>query len=79
MQATGEVMGIAPNFEMALMKAVRCLEQNLYSLRDPSLADLPDEEIVKRLHNIDDRRLWMCAEALRRGVPGPADSRYYQN
>ncbi|ARP50124.1 carbamoyl phosphate synthase large subunit [Ruminococcaceae bacterium CPB6] len=69
MQATGEVMGIAPNFEMALMKAVRCLEQNLYSLRDPSLAKLSDEEIVKRLHNIDDRRLWVCAEALRRHVP----------
>ncbi|MDD3228209.1 MAG: carbamoyl-phosphate synthase large subunit [Oscillospiraceae bacterium] len=68
MQATGEVMGIAPNFEMALMKAVRCLEQNLYSLRDPMLADLPDDEIINRLHNIDDRRLWVCAEALRRGI-----------
>ena len=68
MKATGEVMGIAPNFEMALMKAVRCLEQNLFSLIDSSLASLPDKEIISRLHNIDDHRLWICAEALRRGV-----------
>ncbi len=68
MKATGEVMGIAPSFEAALMKAVRCLEQNLYSLRDPVMASLSDEEIRENLHNIDDRRLWTCAEALRRGI-----------
>mgnify|MGYP001623737941 FL=1 len=68
MKATGEVMGIAPSFEAALMKAVRCLEQNLYSLRDPAMASLSDEEIHENLHNIDDRRLWTCAEALRRGI-----------
>lgn len=68
MKATGEVMGIAPSFEAALMKAVRCLEQNLYSLRDPAMASLSDEEIRENLHNIDDRRLWTCAEALRRGI-----------
>ena len=68
MKATGEVMGIAPRFETALMKAVRCLEQNLYSLRDPNMQTLSDEELREGLHNVDDRRLWRCAEALRRGI-----------
>ncbi len=68
MKATGEVMGIAPNFEAALMKAIRCLEQNTYSLLDDTLKDLSDEELDKRLHVVDDRRLWVVAESLRRGV-----------
>ncbi len=68
MKATGEVMGIAPRFETALMKAVRCLEQNLYSLRDPNMQALSDEDLREGLHNVDDRRLWRCAEALRRGI-----------
>ncbi len=68
MKATGEVMGIAPDFEAALMKAIRCLEQNVYSLQDPEFAKLSDPELEKRLHVIDDRRMWAIAEALRRGV-----------
>lgn len=68
MKATGEVMGIAPDFEAALMKAIRCLEQNVYSLMDPAFAELSDPELDNRLHVIDDRRMWAVAEALRRGV-----------
>ena len=68
MKATGEVMGIAPTFEAALMKSIRCLEQNTYSLMDSTLTDLSDSEIDERLHIVDDRRLWAVAEALRRGV-----------
>lgn len=68
MKATGEVMGIAPTFEAALMKSIRCLEQNTYSLLDDTLKDLSDTELDERLHVIDDRRLWAVAEALRRGV-----------
>jgi carbamoyl-phosphate synthase large subunit len=68
MKATGEVMGIAPTFEAALMKSIRCLEQNTFSLLDDTLKDLPDDELGKRLHVVDDRRLWVVAEALRRGV-----------
>ena len=68
MKATGEVMGIGSCFEAALMKAVRCLEQNLYSLIDPSLQDLSDSELGERLHVVDDRRLWVVSEALRRGI-----------
>ena len=68
MKATGEVMGIAPTFEAALMKSIRCLEQNTYSLLDSTLSGLSDEELDKRLHVVDDRRLWVVAEALRRGM-----------
>lgn len=68
MKATGEVMGIAPDFEAALMKAIRCLEQNVYSLRDVAFAELSDSELEKRLHVVDDRRMWAVAEALRRGI-----------
>ncbi len=68
MKATGEVMGIAPTFEAALMKAIRCLEQNTYSLMDSTLKGLADDELNSRLHVVDDRRLWVVAEALRRGV-----------
>jgi carbamoyl-phosphate synthase large subunit len=68
MKATGEVMGIAPTFEAALMKAVRCLEQNTYSLIDSTLSELSDADLEKRLHVVDDRRLWVVSEALRRGV-----------
>ncbi len=45
MKATGEVMGIAPTFEAALMKSIRCLEQNTYSLIDDTLTDLSDAEL----------------------------------
>ena len=68
MKATGEVMGIAPTFEAALMKSIRCLEQNTYSLIDETLAGLSDAELGERLHVVDDRRLWVVAEALRRGM-----------
>ncbi len=68
MKATGEVMGIAPTFEAALMKSVRCLEINLFSLIDETLKNVSDSELEEKLHVVDDRRLWVVAEALRRGV-----------
>lgn len=68
MKATGEVMGIAPTFEAALMKSIRCLEQNTFSLIDNTLTSLTDEALDERLHVVDDRRLWVVAEAIRRGV-----------
>ncbi|HEX3038364.1 MAG TPA: carbamoyl-phosphate synthase large subunit [Oscillospiraceae bacterium] len=69
MKATGEVMGIAPNFEAALMKSIRSLEQNMYDLRDKELDGLSDEECMHRLYAVDDRRLFAVADALRRGIP----------
>jgi carbamoyl-phosphate synthase large subunit len=67
MKATGEVMGIAPTFEAALMKSIRCLELNLYSLIHNEISKITDSELEKRLYIVDDRRLWVVAEALRRG------------
>ncbi len=68
MKATGEVMGIAPTFEQALMKSVRSLEQNMDSLMDATLKEFSREEIAEKLHEPDDRRLFVIAEALRRGI-----------
>ena len=67
MKATGEVMAIGNSFEGALMKAIRSLELPVKSLRMPGLDELYTEEIEERLVNIDDQRLFVVAEALRRG------------
>ena len=68
MKATGEVMSICDNFEGALMKAIRSLEQHVDSLMSYDFSGLSDEELDAQLHVIDDRRIWVIAEALRRGV-----------
>ena len=67
MKATGEVMAIGNSFEGALMKAIRSLELPVKSLRLEGLEDLYTEEIEERLVNVDDQRLFVVAEALRRG------------
>ncbi len=67
MKATGEVMSICDNFEGALMKAIRSLEQHVESLLDYDFTSLDDEELEDMLHKVDDRRIWVIAEALRRG------------
>ncbi len=67
MKATGEVMAIGTSFEGALMKAIRSLEQNVYSLRVQKFMDLYTEEIEEKLQNVDDERIFVVAEALRRG------------
>ena len=67
MKATGEVMSIGQNFEGALMKALRSLEQNIYSLNYGGFGELSDEELEKALYLIDDHRLFYIAEAFRRG------------
>ncbi|MBQ1351178.1 MAG: carbamoyl-phosphate synthase large subunit, partial [Oscillospiraceae bacterium] len=68
MKATGEVMAIASSFEGAMMKAIRSLELNVYNLRLNKLGDLSDDEIAARLHQIDDERIFVVTEALRRGM-----------
>ena len=65
MKATGEVMAIAPGFEMALMKAIRGAEIGLDTLNAPPLHDAPVRE---RLREQDDRRLFTVFEALKTGV-----------
>ena len=68
MKATGEVMAIAPNLEAALMKAIRSLEENVDSLILESLKELSREEVYNRLFIKDNERIFVIAEALRRGV-----------
>ena len=68
MKATGEVMSICNNFEGALMKAIRSLEQHVDSLMSYDFTHLSDEELDTQLHVVDDRRIWVIAEALRRNM-----------
>ncbi len=67
MKATGEVMSICDNFEGALMKAIRSLEQHVDSLMSYDFTALSDDALKKMLGRADDRRIWLIAEALRRG------------
>ncbi|MCI7106868.1 MAG: carbamoyl-phosphate synthase large subunit [Agathobacter sp.] len=68
MKATGEVMSICDNFEGALMKAIRSLEQHVDCLQSYDFSELSAEQLEEQLHVVDDRRIWVIAEALRRGV-----------
>ena len=68
MKATGEVMSICTNFEGALMKAIRSLEQHVDSLMSYDFSALSEDELKGQLAVIDDRRIWVVAEALRRGM-----------
>ena len=68
MKATGEVMSICNNFEGALMKALRSLEQNVYYLHLDELEGKDEEFLMKQLEVVDDHRLFVIAEALRQGI-----------
>ena len=68
MKATGEMMSICDNFEGALMKAIRSLEQHVDSLMSYDFTDLSVEELTEQLEIVDDMRMWRIAEAIRRGV-----------
>ncbi len=68
MKATGEVMAIAQSIEQGLMKAIRSLEENVDSLILPKLQNLSDEEIMQALTKVDNERIWVIAESIRRGI-----------
>lgn len=68
MKATGEVMSICTNFEGAMMKAIRSLEQHVDCLTSYDFSELDDDELLARMKVVDDQRIWVIAEALRRGV-----------
>ena len=68
MKATGEVMSICDNFEGALMKAIRSLEQHVDCLLSYDFSELSAEELTERLKIVDDQRIYVIAEALRKGV-----------
>lgn len=68
MKATGEVMAIAPSLEAGLMKAIRSLEENIECMKMPKFEKLTNIEIIRELNNITNERIWVIAEALRRGL-----------
>ena len=68
MKATGEVMSIANNFEGGLMKAIRSLEQHVDCLLSYDFSNLDKDGLMRQLEVVDDRRIWVIAEALRRGI-----------
>lgn len=68
MKATGEVMSICNNFEGGLMKAIRSLEQHVNSLLDYDYSKLDTESLKSELQRVDDRRIWVIAEAIRKGI-----------
>ena len=67
MKATGEVMAISNSFEGALLKAIRSLELGIRTLETPLCKEMNNEELRKALHNVDDNRLLVIAECIRRG------------
>ena len=68
MKATGEVMSICTNFEGALMKAIRSLEQHVDCLRSYDFSALDREALLRRMQKVDDQRIYVIAEALRKGI-----------
>ncbi|MFI3237070.1 MAG: carbamoyl-phosphate synthase large subunit [Lachnospiraceae bacterium] len=68
MKATGEVMSICHNFEGALMKALRSLEQHVDSLMSYDFSDLTGDALLERMKIVDDQRIFLIAEAIRQGV-----------
>ena len=68
MKATGEVMSICNNFEGGIMKAIRSLEQHVNSLLDYDYSKLDTERLKSELQRVDDRRIWVIAEAIRKGI-----------
>ena len=68
MKATGEVMSICTNFEGALMKAIRSLEQHVDCLINEDYSAYSNDDIIEMLNRVDDRRIYVIAEAIRRGV-----------
>lgn len=68
MKATGEVMSISSSFEAALMKAIRSLELGIFTLEQDIYKKLDGNELVRKLSDINDERIFVIAEAIRRSV-----------
>ncbi len=68
MKATGEVMSICTNFEGGLMKAIRSLAQHVDCLETGDYDGMSDEDVLDKLDIVDDRRIYLIAEILRRGI-----------
>jgi len=69
MKATGEVMAISSSFEGALMKAIRSLELGIFTLEQEAYKQFDSGEITEKLKEANDERIFIVAEAIRRGMP----------
>ena len=69
MKATGEVMAISRSFECALQKAVHSLEENRTTLLNRDILKLSIEQLRKKLHDVDDERLYTVSVAIFKGIP----------
>ena len=69
MKATGEVMAIGTSLEEGLMKAVRSLELGIYYLMLPHLSKMNKSALLEQLSVVDDERIFVVAESIRKGVP----------
>lgn len=68
MKATGEVMALGRNFASALLKAIHSLEMNFTSLLIPQFQSLSYTELLAKVKQADDERLFVVSECLRRGI-----------
>ncbi len=68
MKATGEIMAIAPSFEAGMMKAVRSIELGMDTMTKDDFTKLTDEEVMKKLEDVDVDRSFCVFEALKRGI-----------
>ncbi|MDE7336630.1 MAG: carbamoyl-phosphate synthase large subunit, partial [Clostridia bacterium] len=68
MKATGEVMAIGVTFEQAIMKAVRGAEISHNTLNDKKFEKYSDEKLAEKLYDVDDERIFVVYESLKRGV-----------
>ena len=68
MKATGEVMSIDRHFEGAILKAARSLEIGVHRLHMDKMDAWDDARVKKNLARINDERIFVIAEALRRGI-----------
>ncbi|MDE7225945.1 MAG: carbamoyl-phosphate synthase large subunit, partial [Ruminococcus sp.] len=68
MKATGEVMAIGTSFEQAMMKAVRSIELGLDTMSMKKFVGFTREQLIEKLHDIDDERSFVVFEALKKGV-----------
>lgn len=68
MKATGEIMAIAPSFEAGMMKAVRSIELKMDTMTKKEFTLLSDEEVLKKLEDVDVDRSFCVFEALKRGI-----------
>lgn len=68
MKATGEIMAIGRTFEQAFLKGIRSLELGTNELWLHSLERFDQEELIERMKDADDERIFIVAACMRQGM-----------